>query len=322
MSTVLRYACSVEVAFVPMWGFVLAGVACSPMASDRAGDDGVIGVDIVSVGSGQSDSDTGSDSATPSLDSGAADSAQSQDGGEDEDGDDEDDGDLDVDTPRFDLLVPDGGNVDPLECEVLRAEIRDFRSAHPDFERFSGSNATRGIVANMLGGADKPVFTGTALGSQIASADSFAQWYADVAGTNQRFEYDIVLERSPAGDACVYDNSAFFPIDGRGFGNEGSVDSTGMSRNFHFTTEIATRFTYHAGQIFTFTGDDDLWMFVGGRLAIDLGGLHPALSQSVNLDDLGLVVGSDYTMHIFHAERHTNHSNFRIETNITFDPPG
>ena len=62
--------------------------------------------------------------------------------------------------------------------------------------------------------------------------------------------------------------------------------------------------------------DDDLWMFVDGKLAMDLGGLHIAVDGEVNLDDLGLEPNKTYTMDIFHAERHTFDSNFRITTSI------
>ena len=59
---------------------------------------------------------------------------------------------------------------------------------------------------------------------------------------------------------------------------------------------------------------------LAGALAIDLGGLHPQLSATVDLDasaaELGIAVGNRYAMDIFHAERHTDASNFHVETTI------
>jgi fibro-slime domain-containing protein len=65
-----------------------------------------------------------------------------------------------------------------------------------------------------------------------------------------------------------------------------------------------------------------LWVFVNGHLGIDLGGLHPERSRSIELDkvakDFGLVLGKTYPLDLFHAERHTNASHFRVETSIVF----
>jgi fibro-slime domain-containing protein len=154
---------------------------------------------------------------------------------------------------------------------------------------------------------------------QVTSAATFAEWYNDIPGTNQSFEYEFELLPEGSG-RYVFESSAFFPIDGLGFGDEGSRDMMGGLHNFHFTTEIHTRFQYRGGESFTFVGDDDLWLFINGRLAIDLGGLHARETASVNLDaqaaELGITPGETYTMDIFHAERHTFDSNFRIETSI------
>jgi fibro-slime domain-containing protein len=99
-----------------------------------------------------------------------------------------------------------------------------------------------------------------------------------------------------------------------------NMASDGQQHNFFFTTEIHTKFEYKGGEVFTFIGDDDLWLFINDKLAIDLGGLHPAKTGTVNLDakaaELGITKGQTYHMDIFHAERHTTDSNFRIETTI------
>lgn len=206
------------------------------------------------------------------------------------------------------------------ECDGLEAVVRDFQTSHPDFETFTGDGASVGLVMTTLGADQTPVYDPSYAGApMITSADTFAQWYHDVPGTNMAFPIELMLTDEGNGEYS-YDDSAFFPVDGMGFGEEGN------EHNFHFTTEVHTSFTYEGGEVFTFRGDDDLWMFVDGQLAIDLGGLHPALEASVEMDTLGLEVGQTYAMDIFHAERHTTASNFRIVTTIecfvTPPPPG
>lgn len=128
--------------------------------------------------------------------------------------------------------------------------------------------------------------------------------------------FPITLTRQEDGQ-YQYENTSFFPIDNRLLGNQERI------HNYHFTLELSNVFTYQGGETFSFSGDDDVFVYINNQKVIDIGGVHSKMDASVTLDDIaeeiGLEVGEDYYLDFFFAERHTTKSNFILTTNIQFE---
>lgn len=210
-----------------------------------------------------------------------------------------------------------GENLDADGCPIF---IDDGRKVYQQAMDAAGNPICYLLYDESLG--DTPISWGPRCDGGITSTWSFYSWYRDVPGTNLGMPLTLTFVQQPDG-SYVFDDTldpvysqlgGFFPIDDMFFGNSGGSPD----HNFHFTFELHTEFTYdaEAENFFQFIGDDDVWVYVDGNLVIDLGGVHGATEQFVDLDRLGLEDGETYTLYFFFAERHRVESNFRIATSL------
>ena len=179
-----------------------------------------------------------------------------------------------------------------------------------------------------LGGDKLPVFRSGKMTANRGLGDG-ARWFSAVEGKSASYVGTLKLEYSARGAEFSFYNDDFYPIDKAEFSKDDSVNRDG--HNHLFTMNFAVPFTVllDGHEAFEVKADDDTFVFVNDKLAIDLGGVHDVMGGRMEIHDDGEVyaAGEDEDLaftgirlsrddnamlRIFHADRDAADSVFGV----------
>ena len=93
---------------------------------------------------------------------------------------------------------------------------------------------------------------------------------------------------------------------------------TDAGRNMHFCSESHAKFRFKENLKFSISGNDDIWVFIDNKLAVDIGGNHLAAPGYVDVEKFlpNAEIGKEYDIDIYFCNRRTPTSNLDIKTNM------
>jgi fibro-slime domain-containing protein len=121
-----------------------------------------------------------------------------------------------------------------------------------------------------------------------------------------------------------FDSKFFFPVDS--ISPQRSVtlpNGSVVANDYAYCMEINAALDYAGGETLKIGGDDDTWVFLDGRLAVDQGGVHFAKEETIALDTLPFLkgkAGRSLDLDVYYCSRQPATATFAMEAAARLRP--
>lgn len=223
----------------------------------------------------------------------------------------------------YDQVMDECTNMYNLQGQVaMRSRQFEWKSCG-----YYRSEIETGLVETELGADYLPVAVGgNGTPNRGMRGDNFKRWFNVVEGQSKNYASTLRLVYNAEWAEFSYFSEEFYPLDEIVVTDE-SVNIDGKNHLFTLNFGVPFRVLANGEEEFEITADDDTFVFVGSRLAIDMGGIHDAVTGRLKIDAEGKIYssvgegdlkytglrvseGEDTIVRVFHADRNSESSVF------------